>query len=147
MDFRHLVQSGEYSRDDLNELQNAFIDGEDATIEEIDSALEQLKDELSDSTLDKIIYETCKDFADQLAERIDAKICEDIVVMADENIVVQENEQQQEEPVGQNPEVQQLPELQQVQPQRSRSMRRVEPVEEPVQMTVQPTSRYGRYHR
>lgn len=143
MDYRYLIESGQYSRDDLNEAQNAYIDGEDAVIEELDSVLAELEDGLSESTLDKIVYETCKDFADRIANRVDDKICEDIVVMADSNFDSNDDYAQASQPEPQP--VQQ--EVVEPQPQRSHQPRRSEPAQNPVPLTVQPTTRYGRRNR
>ena len=69
MDFKYLVQSGEYSRDDLTETQNAYIDGTDAAVDDAYNLLEMIKSDIGENprVLDQIKLEIIEDFVNELA--------------------------------------------------------------------------------
>ena len=51
MNFKELVDSGEYSRDDLDETQNAYIDGLSESVQCAKDLIEMMKEDLNDGTL------------------------------------------------------------------------------------------------
>lgn len=59
MDFKYLVHSGKYSREDLTDTQNAFIDGLEESVNTSKELLDLIRDDLDDneSILSKIKLE------------------------------------------------------------------------------------------
>jgi hypothetical protein len=95
MDYKYLVESGQYSRDDLNDAQNAFIDGLDQSLTSAKELLGMIQDDFGEqpSMLVKIKLEEMESFVNEFEDYIDSVICEHIVVFADNNIAEEEKQQ------------------------------------------------------
>lgn len=99
MDFKYLVHSGKYSREDLTDTQNAFIDGLEESVNTSKELLELVRDNLenSESTLSKIKLEEMSEYVKDFEDYMESVICENIVVFSDNNYA------EQEEPVVEEP--------------------------------------------
>ena len=99
MDFKYLVHSGKYSREDLTDTQNAFIDGLEESVNASKELLDLIRDDLDDneSILSKIKLEEISEYVKDFEEYMESVICENIVVFSDNNYA------EQEEPVVEEP--------------------------------------------
>ena len=140
MDFKYLVQSGEYSRDDLTEAQNAYIDGTDAAVDDAYNLLEMIKGDIGENpkVLDQIKLEIIEDFVNEFAEWIDGSTCQYIVEQSDNNMEQNEQQMHYDEPMGGTPPMDEQPPQQ---PQRYGS-RANRPQQQP-QAPQQPEPRYN----
>lgn len=111
MDFKYLVQSGEYSRDDLTETQNAYIDGTDAAVDDAYNLLEMIKSDIGENprVLDQIKLEIIEDFVNELAEWIDGSTCQYIVEQSDNNMEQNEQQMHYDEPMRSTPPMDEQP--------------------------------------
>lgn len=98
MDCKYLVDSGKYSRDDLNDSQNAFIDGLEQSIENSKELLGMIRDDYceDESMLTKIKMEEMEEFVKEFEDYMDGVICNYIVVFSDHNFAEEESRKSQE---------------------------------------------------
>lgn len=107
MDFKYLVDSGEYSRNDLNDSQNAFIDGLEQSLNTARELLNLIQDDYSEdqTMLTKIKLEEMEEFVKEFEGYMDHVVCEHIVVFSDNNYTETEKyKQQTQEAPPQQPE-------------------------------------------
>ncbi len=107
MDFKYLVDSGEYSRNDLNDSQNAFIDGLEQSLNTARELLNLIQDDYSEdqTMLTKIKLEEMEEFVKEFEGYMDHVVCEHIVVFSDNNYTEAEKyKQQTQEAPPQQPE-------------------------------------------
>lgn len=103
MNFKELVDSGEYSRDDLDETQNAYIDGLSESVHCARDLIEMMKEDLNDGTLlSEISAQEKETFVKQFEDYMDTVICQSIVEMADKND--EQNPRQPQRPVQGQPQ-------------------------------------------
>lgn len=103
MNFKELVNSGEYSRDDLDETQNAYIDGLNESVQCARDLIEMMKEDLNDGTLlSEISAQEKETFVKQFEDYMDSVICQSIVEMADKND--EQNSRQPQRPVQGQPQ-------------------------------------------
>lgn len=103
MNFKELVDSGEYSRDDLDETQNAYIDGLSESVQCAKDLIEMMKEDLNDGTLlSEISAQEKETFVKQFEDYMDTVICQSIVEMADKND--EQNSRQPQRPVQGQPQ-------------------------------------------
>lgn len=103
MNFKELVDSGEYSRDDLDETQNAYIDGLSGSVQCAKDLIEMMKEDLNDGTLlSEISAQEKETFVKQFEDYMDSVICQSIVEMADKND--EQNSRQPQRPVQGQPQ-------------------------------------------
>lgn len=98
MDCKYLVDSGKYSRDDLNNSQNAFIDGLEQAIGNAKELLGMIQDDYceDESILAKIKMEEMEEFVKEFEDYMSGVICNYIVVFSDNNYAKEENRKAQE---------------------------------------------------
>lgn len=148
MDFKHLVESGQYSREDLDEVQNAYVDGQDDAIDDLCSLYDQIKDELSEddgsiSLMNQMKLEIIKEFIDEATEYLEGSICQYIVEMSDNNMSQQESQYEPQPLPQQLPE----PEPEMEQPQRTGRMSRSSRAKQQSAPQPQSEPRYPRNNR
>lgn len=86
MDYRYLVESGEYNKEELKPMDKAFILGMEYVMNEVISSQKQRVEDYYEidldnktSVLDKMLYEIEISALDDLKEYIYISICEAIV--------------------------------------------------------------------
>lgn len=91
MNYVKLVEDGTYKKEDLNEVNRAFINGMEALREALDSFFEESDFDCEFSpTLAKIQKEIADKVIEEIKEYIKIAICESIVVWGDEEYLESE---------------------------------------------------------
>lgn len=85
MDFRHLVDSGKYSKDDLRPADRMYVSGMEQVVTELDEYVQSVMMEAAEgSTIAKLKAEILADFMADFQENIRGTICETIVECVDD---------------------------------------------------------------
>lgn len=95
MDFKYLVESGKYKKDDLTETQKEYIFGLEQAIEEVDCCVANVFDSDEDDPLYERALDSIRiEAAEEIKKWIQCRIYEEIVAFGDENACENVNQQQ-----------------------------------------------------